>query len=101
MSPFLFTKTHNLQFYYRYGLLGKWFKDTFGHTGSSLLSGFMGMPNPEDHGVPYSLTEEFVSVYRMHALLPDSIDVRNIKHPQERRKDESPPIRKTLVRLVQ
>lgn len=25
--------------------------------------------------VPYSLTEEFVSVYRMHALLPDTIDV--------------------------
>ncbi|MEV5409034.1 peroxidase family protein [Thermopolyspora sp. NPDC052614] len=26
---------------------------------------------PEDHGTPYSLTEEFVSVYRMHPLIPD------------------------------
>jgi hypothetical protein len=26
-----------------------------------------------DHGVPYSLSEEFVAVYRMHSLLPDSI----------------------------
>ncbi len=26
-------------------------------------------------GVPFSMPEEFVSVYRMHALMPDSIDV--------------------------
>ena len=26
---------------------------------------------PDHHGVPYSLTEEFVSVYRMHPLIPD------------------------------
>lgn len=26
-----------------------------------------------NHGVPYSLTREFVSVYRLHSLLPDSI----------------------------
>jgi hypothetical protein len=25
------------------------------------------------HGVPYAITEEFVSVYRMHPLLPDSL----------------------------
>lgn len=61
-----------------YGLLGKKFKDTFGHTGSSLLSGFVGMPRPQNHGVPYSLTEEFVSVYRMHSLMPDSIVLRDI-----------------------
>lgn len=27
----------------------------------------------DDHGVPYSLTREFVSVYRLHSLLPDRI----------------------------
>lgn len=34
-----------------------------------------GLPaSPTDHhGVPYALTEEFVSVYRMHPLLPDAI----------------------------
>ncbi|KAI5084392.1 hypothetical protein GOP47_0000561 [Adiantum capillus-veneris] len=62
-----------------YGILGKKFKDLFGHTGSQLLSGYVGMPKPQNHGVPYSLTEDFVGVYRMHSLLPDSITLRNIK----------------------
>ncbi|KAJ8546317.1 hypothetical protein K7X08_018900 [Anisodus acutangulus] len=61
-----------------YGLLGKKFKDTFGHVGGSILSGFVGMKKPENHGVPYSLTEEFVSVYRMHQLLPDKLQLRNV-----------------------
>ncbi|KAF3649269.1 Alpha-dioxygenase 1 [Capsicum annuum] len=61
-----------------YGLLGKKFKDTFGHVGDSVFSGVVGMKKPENHGVPYSLTEEFVSVYRMHQLLPDKLQMRNI-----------------------
>jgi hypothetical protein len=40
------------------------------------LFGLVG--NTRDlHNVPYSLTEDFVSVYRMHPLLPDTIDVRS------------------------
>lgn len=31
----------------------------------------------EQHGVPFSLTEEFVAVYRMHTLLPDSMSFRS------------------------
>jgi hypothetical protein len=31
----------------------------------------------EHHRVPYSLTEEFVAVYRMHTLLPDSMSFRS------------------------
>ena len=33
----------------------------------------VGIPKtmPDHHGVPYSLTEDFVTVYRMHPLLPD------------------------------
>lgn len=61
-----------------YGLLGEWFKKTFGTTPISLLSGLVGMKEPQDHGVPYSLTEEFTSVYRLHPLLPESIDIKNI-----------------------
>ncbi|GER29463.1 alpha-dioxygenase 2 [Striga asiatica] len=61
-----------------YGLLGKRIKDTIGHTGLTLLSGIVGSNKPVDHGVPYSLTEEFVSVYRMHTLLPDKLLLRNI-----------------------
>lgn len=62
-----------------YGLLGKRFKDTFGSLPFSLLTGLVGMKKPEDHGVPYSLTEEFTSVYRLHPLLPDKIDIKDIK----------------------
>jgi Animal haem peroxidase len=34
------------------------------------VSGIPGSP-VDHHGVPYALTEEFVSVYRLHPLLPD------------------------------
>lgn len=43
-----------------------------------------------DHGTPYSLTEEFVSVYRMHTLLPDKILLRELKTPTSA--DKCPPI---------
>ena len=26
---------------------------------------------PDHHGAPYSLTEDFVTVYRLHPLIPD------------------------------
>ncbi len=39
------------------------------------LGGVVG--NPIDkHGAPYSLTEEFVEVYRLHSLLPEALDLR-------------------------
>ncbi|XP_039009931.1 alpha-dioxygenase 1-like [Hibiscus syriacus] len=60
-----------------YGLLGKKFKDSFGHVGDASLGGLVGLRKPVNHGVPYSLTEEFTSVYRMHQLLPDSLHLRN------------------------
>jgi hypothetical protein len=37
-----------------------------------MLSGIPGSPTNQ-HGAPYCLTEEFVSVYRMHPLMPESI----------------------------
>ncbi|KAG8362933.1 hypothetical protein BUALT_BualtUnG0021900 [Buddleja alternifolia] len=77
-----------------YGLLGKKFKDTFGHVGITLLSGIVGAKKPNDHGVPYSLTEEFVSVYRMHPLLPDSLLLRNIHGAPGPNK--SPPLAKEI-----
>ncbi|KAJ1323728.1 fatty acid alpha-dioxygenase [Microdochium nivale] len=39
---------------------------------SEIISGIPGSGVDND-GVPYSLTEEFVSVYRMHSLIPDNI----------------------------
>ncbi|MBV9206939.1 MAG: catalase [Actinobacteria bacterium] len=40
----------------------------------------VGIPKttPDHNGVPYSLTEDFVTVYRMHPLLPD--DYRFVDH---------------------
>ncbi|XP_027922492.1 alpha-dioxygenase 1 [Vigna unguiculata] len=77
-----------------YGLLGKKFKDTFGHVGGSILGGFVGMKKPENHGVSYSLTEEFVSVYRMHSLLPDNLQLRDISATPGPNK--SPPVIKEI-----
>ena len=54
-----------------YGALGETFKDKIGRVGDSeVLSGIVGSP-VDQHGTPYSLTEEFVSVYRLHPLIPD------------------------------
>jgi len=36
------------------------------------------MKKPQNHGVPYSLTEDFTSVYRMHSLLPDQLHILDI-----------------------
>ncbi|XP_071705685.1 alpha-dioxygenase PIOX-like [Rutidosis leptorrhynchoides] len=61
-----------------YGILGKRVKDIFGNVGGAILGGLVGLKEPNNHGVPYSLTEEFTSVYRMHSLLPDQLHIRNI-----------------------
>lgn len=42
------------------------------------MGGLVGLDKPNNHGVPYSLTEDFTSVYRMHSLLPDTLTLRNI-----------------------
>jgi hypothetical protein len=58
-----------------YGLAGK----RIGRrTGSAILQGVPGS-RTRLHGVPYSLTEEFVSVYRMHPLLPDEFTFRSAR----------------------
>jgi heme peroxidase len=48
---------------------------------------------PTDHrGVPYSITEEFVSVYRMHALLPDRFYLRSVSEPERREPFDLPDV---------
>jgi len=46
--------------------------------GSDFLFGIPGSPH-DHHGVPYALTEEFVSVYRMHPLMPDELTFRSAR----------------------
>jgi hypothetical protein len=59
-----------------WGLLGERVNRTFGRLfDDEALSGIPG--SETDHfGVPYSLTEEFVAVYRMHPLIPDEWSLR-------------------------
>jgi hypothetical protein len=53
------------------GGLGQTIKDSFGRLGDSeIFSGIMGSPQ-EHHEARFQLTEEFVSVYRMHPLIRD------------------------------
>jgi hypothetical protein len=60
------------------GIVGERLRRRFGHLGSGeLLSGIPGSET-DHHGVPYSLTEEFVAVYRMHPLLPDEFSFRAV-----------------------
>jgi Animal haem peroxidase len=62
-----------------WGLAGERLHKLFGRLGNSeILSGIPGAQNqPQHYGVPYSLTEEFVAVYRMHPLIPDDYDFRS------------------------
>ncbi len=54
-----------------YGALGETFRDRVGRLGDNeALSGIIGS-SKDHHTAPFSLTEEFVSVYRMHPLIPD------------------------------
>jgi hypothetical protein len=45
---------------------------------SELLGGIVGS-SADHHSAPYSLTEEFVCVYRMHSLMPDEFTIRSIE----------------------
>jgi hypothetical protein len=60
-----------------WGLAGEQIYKLLGRASKSeVISGIPG--SEKDHfGVPYSLTEEFVSVYRMHPLLPDDFSFRS------------------------
>jgi Animal haem peroxidase len=49
--------------------------------GNEVKNGILNSPTEHDTA-PYSITEEFVSVYRMHALLPDQITLRSRSDPR-------------------
>ena len=61
-----------------WGILGEWFVKHLGRrTRQEIFHGIPGSPK-ELFGVPYSLTEEFVAVYRLHALIPDEFVFRSV-----------------------
>ena len=57
-----------------FGLAEERVRNLFGRlSDSELISGIPGSPT-DHHSAPYSITEEFVAVYRMHPLVPDDLD---------------------------
>ncbi|MCV7352709.1 hypothetical protein H7K15_21520 [Mycobacterium parmense] len=62
-----------------FGLLGERFDEAHGRVfADEVLQGIPGSPT-DFHGVPYSLTEEFVAVYRLHPLIPDDYEFRSAR----------------------
>jgi hypothetical protein len=53
-----------------WGLLQERLTRVVGRTANDLLTGIPGSPT-DHHAAPYSLTEDFTAVYRMHPLIPD------------------------------
>jgi hypothetical protein len=69
-----------------WGLLGDKLWHAFGRVfdnKSDVISGIPGSGVNHD-GVPYCLTEEFVSVYRLHPLIPDNVAFFSIKDGQHK-----------------
>src|SRR5436189_6116824 len=61
------------------GIFGQNLKDRFGRLGDSeIFSGIMGSPQ-EHHEARFQLTEEFVSVYRMHPLVRDDWNIYTLE----------------------
>ena len=61
-----------------WGLEGAWLDKLIGRrTKNEVIRGIPGS-DTNHHGVSYSLTEEFVAVYRMHPLIPDEFSVRSL-----------------------
>src|ERR687898_1991551 len=60
-----------------WGIAGERIHKLLGRISSSeVISGIPGSPQ-NHYKVPYSITEEFVAVYRMHPLVPDDFDFRS------------------------
>jgi hypothetical protein len=70
------------------GIFGQTLKDRFGRLGDSeIFSGIMGSPQ-EHHGARFQLTEEFISVYRMHPLLRDDWNLYSAQSGELRARHE-------------
>lgn len=52
-------------------------KTDWGINSSHVLGGIVGNKT-ELNGVPYNMTEEFTSVYRLHSLLPEQLDLKRL-----------------------
>jgi hypothetical protein len=75
-----------------YGLSGEDIQDVLEFLDESeYLGGIIGS-HADHHSAPYSLTEEFVSVYRMHPLMPDEFTLRSVQTNDEVGRFELPDL---------
>jgi Animal haem peroxidase len=74
-----------------YGILPRWVRQKFGHLGTEMIGGVVGSSQAH-HTAPYSITEEFVSVYRLHPLLPDDYEIRDHRNGQLIEETEFDPL---------
>ena len=66
-----------------WGALGEAYFKAFGRsTHDELLSGIPGS-STEQYAAPYSITEEFTAVYRLHSLIPDDYSFRQHSDDEE------------------
>ncbi|BAY07790.1 peroxidase family protein [Calothrix sp. NIES-2098] len=71
-----------------WGLLGQNFKRMFGRVSDDeTISGIIGSPT-DHHTAPYYITEEFVTVYRLHPLIPDEFEFYSHTTGKLRRKGD-------------
>jgi hypothetical protein len=77
-----------------WGLIGETWTKNFGRLSktSEVISGIPGS-GADQFGAPYSVTEDFVSVYRMHSLIPDNIAFFEAKNGSHRK---TVPVKDTL-----
>jgi Animal haem peroxidase len=81
-----------------WGLEGEGLDKKLGRkTSNEVIRGIPGSPT-DHHGVPYSLTEEFVGVYRMHPLIPDDFSFRSLSDDRELAAHALPDLGATHVR---
>ena len=74
-----------------FGFLGDAQKVFPGLNDNELLGGIPGSPT-DHHTAPYALTEEFVSVYRMHCLIPDDFALHSASDGSELGQFELPDV---------
>jgi hypothetical protein len=66
-----------------YGITDEDLQQVFTFLGESEILGGLVGSKADHHSAPYALTEEFVSVYRMHPLIPDELKTRSLKTDEE------------------
>jgi len=60
------------------GLAREWLQGLLGPLGDHEVLGGIPGTRQDHHGSPFQLTEEFVSVYRLHPLIPDELELRTL-----------------------